>query len=249
MKNGVAGGGLVRVPVNFHLGGGPKPPQSVNPAWVAEISYVDPVQFAKLERAAEGGDVDAETSVGFILLAGIGVPRDVVKGTQWYEKAAEKGDSAAEFRLAMLYERGERVPRDVSKAMEWFEKASAHGDAMGDNNLGWILARGDGVPKDSFKAMEWYRKAAAKGNVLAYGNLGWMYEHGEGVPRDDVLAYAWLTIAANQGLDALAAAQGEEPETKDLPSLERTMSTEQISEAKRLSSSWVKGQLLTHETK
>jgi TonB family protein len=201
------------------------------------------------EKAAAQGNAIAEVNLGSMFERGDGVPKDSAKAVEWFQKAAAQGQSNAEYNLGWQYVHGEGAPRDVPKAMEWYEKAAAHGDARAANNLGWILAQGDGVPKDAAKAIEWYRKAAVKGNVPAYGNLGWMYEHGEGVPRDDVLAYAWLTVAATQGLDTLAATLGVEPETKDLLALEKRMTQDQRGEAKRLASSWAKGQLLSHDAK
>jgi TonB family protein len=181
----------------------------------------------------------------------------VLEGSKSIEKTtletlvrmAEKGSVDAQQILGWIYMKGEGLPQNSAKAMEWLEKADAEGNSWVENNIGWILAQGEGVPKDSAKAMGWYRKAAAQGNVYAFGNIGWMYEHGEGVARDDVLAYAWLTLAAKHGLDALAAAQGAVPETKDLPALEKILTPDQLNQAKRLASTWAKGQLLTRDAK
>jgi TonB family protein len=201
------------------------------------------------QKAASQGFAYAEYKFGLMYESGDGVEKNDAKAVEWYQKAAIQGYPNAEFNLGGMYSHGRGVPRDVPKAMEWLEKAASHGHVGAANNLGWILAKGDGVPKDSVKAMEWYRKAAAHGDVRAFGNIGWMYEHGEGVERDDVLAYAWLTLAANHGLDAMAAKQGVEPETKDLPALEKTLTPAELLEAKQLSSTWSEGHNLLESRK
>lgn len=56
-----------------------------------------------------------------------------------------------------------------------------------------------------------------------------MYEKGLGVPADDVQAYMWAT---------LAAAQNDPKATVRLSPLEKSMTPDQIAEAKRRVAEW-----------
>ena len=76
-----------------------------------------------------------------------------------------------------------------------------------------------------FEAVVWYKRAAHLGYAPAQGNLGSMYEKGRGVPRDPVLAYMWYSVETDGGLDWHEGAMAE---------LEEDMSSDEISEARRL---------------
>jgi len=87
-------------------------------------------------------------------------------------------------------------------------------------------------------------KAAAQGNAdsqfsekaaahpaLAQYNLGFMYYKGQGVAQDYVEAHKWWN---------LADANGEDKARKNLGIVEQKMTREQIAEAQRRASAWVK---------
>ena len=201
------------------------------------------------QKAAAHGDAGAEYNLGVAYEHGQGVPRDMPKAIGWYEAAAAQGSALGEIALGRILSLGDGVPKDVARAIEWFGKAAAQGDAVAESCLGWIYSKSDGVPHDLRKAMDWYEKAAVQGNAMAQNNLGWMYELGQGTPHDEVLAYAWIIVAANHDVGSMAAAQGAQPPAQYLPGLEKKMTPDQLDEAKRLASSWVKGQLLSHDAK
>jgi TPR repeat protein len=91
---------------------------------------------------------------------------------------------------------------------------------------------GQGVALDYKQAVSWYQKAAESGDPPAQFDLGRIYESGqEGVAMDYVEAHKWWSIAA---------AGGEERAKKSRNIIERSMTPEQIAEAKRRASEWMK---------
>ena len=96
-------------------------------------------------------------------------------------------------------------------------------------NLGLLYDHGQGVPQDDEQAVKWYALAADQGEPYAQNSLGLMYKAGYGVPQDDVIAYKWLNLAAQQGHAGA---------TKALASLAERMTSEQIEQARQLTSEW-----------
>ena len=90
---------------------------------------------------------------------------------------------------------------------------------------------GQGVARDYKQAVYWYLKAAEKGDSMAQYDLGRIYEAGqEGVAMDYVEAHKWWNIAASNG---------EQRARKSRILVERLMTPEQISEAKKRASEWM----------
>ena len=119
---------------------------------------------------------------------------------------------------------------DYQKALHWFEKAAHQRHASAQYNLGEIYKNGEGVTKNHKKAVYLYEQAAYQGDIEAQYNLGRMYYDGGGVTKDYVEAYRWLL---------LVKAKSNE-EYKDineiLDSLEKLMSSSQITKAQKLAS-------------
>src|SRR5437899_3427505 len=68
--------------------------------------------FAKFKKAAEAGNADAQTRLGFMYAVGKGVAQDYPQAVRWYTKAAEAGNQDAQYGLGGMYERGMGVPQD-----------------------------------------------------------------------------------------------------------------------------------------
>lgn len=69
-----------------------------------------------LRRAAERGDVLAQSRLGSALAEGKGVRRDAREAVKWYRAAAEHGCAPAHHGLGAMYARGEGVPQDYFNA-------------------------------------------------------------------------------------------------------------------------------------
>ena len=82
---------------------------------------------------------------------------------------------------------------------------------------------------DYDRAVQEFRLLAEQGHAQAQVNLGILYSQGRGVPKDSVQAYRWYTLAAGQG-DDLAE--------KFKDHLEKSMTLDQLAEARRLAREW-----------
>ncbi|KQS53731.1 hypothetical protein ASG17_14550 [Brevundimonas sp. Leaf363] len=86
------------------------------------------VAVAWLEKAAQGGSVEAATAFGARLLVGRAAPFEPSKGAAWLAKAAETGAEAAS-RMAVIEGLGLKGRSDWPKAIDWLTKAAHRGDA------------------------------------------------------------------------------------------------------------------------
>ena len=116
--------------------------------------------YTNFEKAAELGNANAMTSIGWMYNNGNGVEQDYAVAMEWYEKAAELGDVIAMYNIGWAYDCGNGVEQDYTVAMEWYEKAADLGDDVAMTNIGNMYFDGNGVEQDYAAAMEWYEKAA-----------------------------------------------------------------------------------------
>ena len=82
-------------------------------------------------KASEQGDLDAQSSLGFMYAKGRGVRKDVSMAAKWYRKAAERGHAQAQSGLARMYAMGEGVPKDCVEAHKWFSLAASRAEGSG----------------------------------------------------------------------------------------------------------------------
>ena len=85
----------------------------------------DPDKAAGLyEWAADGGDVNAQTQLGIIYLAGRGVERDEQLAFQWFLKAAdcEAPVVTAWAHMVVMYEQGIGTGKDDTKAQQFLDR-------------------------------------------------------------------------------------------------------------------------------
>lgn len=157
-------------------------------------------------KAAEQGNIVAQTSLGYIYQKGEGVPQDFNQAIQWYTKAAEQGSIDAQRNLGIMYFNPEGTARDYQKAKLFLTKAAEQGDLSAQHNLGVMSERGSGAaaPKDLKQAFSLYSKAANQGFAPAQFSLGRMYVKGEGAAKDFKQAYIWFALAATNGMSTSA---------------------------------------------
>jgi TPR repeat protein len=81
----------------------------------------DPAEAARWYRlAAEKGDAESQFHLGYMLLLGEGVPKNLDEGLMWLERAAAKEEFMAFPWLVDCYENGYGgVPIDAAKARQW----------------------------------------------------------------------------------------------------------------------------------
>jgi len=76
---------------------------------------------------AEQGHADAQTRLGQLYAAGLGVPQDDVEAVNWYGKAADQGNALAQIALGFNYFIGLGVEQDYVQAYVWGDLAVAQG--------------------------------------------------------------------------------------------------------------------------
>ncbi len=107
-----------------------------------------------LTRAAEGGDVEAQTLLASLALQGIsfgaeaglleaasryvGRPPDYLEALKWGKQAAAGGSAEAQAVLGYILTSGPDELRDVARAAQDYQHAAESGFAQGQ--LGWALA-------------------------------------------------------------------------------------------------------------
>jgi uncharacterized protein len=84
--------------------------------------------------AADQGDTNAQTFLGFSYANGQGVPRNYAEAVKWYRLAAEQGNVVAQYDLGLMYNDGNGVPQDYVRAHMWFNLSAAQGDQDGIKN-------------------------------------------------------------------------------------------------------------------
>ncbi len=112
------------------------------------------------EKAADAGDPEAQTQIGYFYEAGIGVQKDPVRAFHWYQLAAAGGSATAKLNLGAAYMLGTGVPRNQQTAGELFHEAARKGSGLAACYIGYMHYFGDGVPQDSTAAEEWFVKGA-----------------------------------------------------------------------------------------
>ncbi len=88
-----------------------------------------PQDFAKAlqwyRKAAEQGNVSAQSSLGIFYTTGRGVPQDDAEAVGWWHKAAEQGHANAQYNLGFMYGTGKGVPQDYVQAHLWYNLAAS----------------------------------------------------------------------------------------------------------------------------
>jgi TPR repeat protein len=182
------------------------------------------IDLAGLKAKAEKGDTQSQMALAKALAQGEGVPRDYKQAAHWCGLAASNGNIEAEAMMGELCQAGRGLSHDLTNAMRWLNKAAKDGSVAAQYDLGFMYERGQGVAKDEKVAAHWYQLASEGGDALGQLDYGQRCIAGLGVAKDPVEGLKWLLLAGAQGqVDAQAKAE----------SLQKSLSGEQISEAKK----------------
>lgn len=153
---------------------------------------------ASLRAQAEFGDIDAQSTLGFMYARGVNVEQDLTLAMLWYQMAAEQGHVTAQYNLGVIYARGRGVQQDFEKAHHWYGLAAEAGDVGAQVALAAMYRKGIGVAKDERTAFKWYTRAARRGHLDSMYYLGEIYHKGLAVTRDDTRAFKWFQKAADR---------------------------------------------------
>ena len=154
--------------------------------------------LASLRPQADQGAASAQTVLGYMYSAGLGVDQNDSIAVEWYRKAAEQDDPDAQYLLGYMHHRGFGVAMYFAQALQWYRKSAAQGVAAARVGLGEMYDKGQGVAPDRDAALAHYSSAAEAGLAAGQHNLAVAYENGDGVPRDFDAALKWYRLAAAQ---------------------------------------------------
>lgn len=126
-----------------------------------------PLALALYTKAANLGEVFAQTRLAGFHYVGDFVKQDYKQSFRWYSKAAQQENRYSQSMIGHMYLAGEGVSKDPRLAATYLEKAAKRGDRYAQYDLGTIYEAGLGRPKDLRLAAHWYLLAAAKGDTRA----------------------------------------------------------------------------------
>ena len=182
-------------PHGTDLAGSPTPSNDLSAAMTRQ-DYARAFELAR--SRAQGGDREAQFTLGWLFEKGLGVSRDDHQAALTYQQAAQQGQVGAQLRLGAMYETGRGVERSDEQAFYWYRKAGEQGDPEAENDVGLMYLTGKGTKQSDFDAAVWFSKAADRNNAKALKNLGDMYYVGRGVRRDEQEAFQRYRQAAEQ---------------------------------------------------
>ncbi len=163
------------------------------------------VALARLRKAAERGNIDAQRATASVLLARADAI-SIHQGLHFAETAALRGDRAAQYLLGKALFEGTTVQRvDRTQARLWLQKSAAQDHPQAAYLLGLMYKNGYGVVVDQVVANGWFARAVVLGNPDAMFMLGNAYLEGVGVAQDQ--AHALRLYRAAAALEQPLAAQ------------------------------------------
>ena len=145
-------------------------------AWY--LLSVEKNDFACLQKAADGGNVQALNALGSIAIS------------EAFDRAGSDTN---------------RLARILTRSFDCFRRAARQRDPNGFVNLGTCYLRGFGCPQDMEMAVRCYRAAAELGHPEAMDNLSAAYQFGHGVVKNSELSLLWAMRARALRGDQAAA--------------------------------------------
>ena len=159
--------------------------------------------MSSLQKAADAGDLDAETLLCLSANAACtgGGDGAAAMGAAFAAcvKAGDRGRWRAVFNQGWLKQRGCGVPVDGPGAAAAFTRAAEANCAIAQFYLGTLYQDGELVGFDEAKAIRWLQAAADQNYAPALNRLGAAYALGRGVPEDDVKGTDYYRRAADLG--------------------------------------------------
>ena len=93
-----------------------------------------------IQQAAEAGHGDSQNTLGMMVGAGIGVPKDPREAAYWFALAARHGNPYGAYNLGILYREGQGVEKSLEKARHYFQMAQKAGHPQAAQALAALKA-------------------------------------------------------------------------------------------------------------
>ncbi|MBP9877999.1 MAG: SEL1-like repeat protein [Alphaproteobacteria bacterium] len=160
--------------------------------------------------AAERGDREAQSEIGFIYANGVGIPRDLEKALIWIRKSAQQGYAPAQHNLGELYEGDRGIPADLVEARKWYLSAAEQNFAPSMACLAVCFYQGKGGSVDQAEALKYYKLVCEYGlernsqieieNVAsAHYMVGRMLFAGQGAPMNEAEGLKYIKKSRQLG--------------------------------------------------
>lgn len=162
------------------------------------------------DKLALEGSPKAQTALGFLYAAGLGVNSSQAKALVYYTFGALGGNLLAHMILGYRYWGGVGVPQSCESALTHYRLVANHVASDVSLTGGSAVQRihlldevenpgsGSGMLEEDL--IQYYQFLAEKGDVQAQVGLGQLHLHGgRGVEQDDQRAYEYFNQAANAG--------------------------------------------------
>lgn len=169
----------------------------------------EPNALTWFEKAAEGGELPAQTKLGnyyfskSILSPELNAIKDnpeniPQESLKWWRQAARNGDSRSQLYvgLSLMNEKSESAREEAVKMLKL---AADQGDLRAAYYLALCYYIGSDDPKRESEGARWLKKAAEGGLLEAEVQWGWVLYHGFGVPESTSQAAEWWEKASDHG--------------------------------------------------
>ncbi len=166
----------------------------------------DARNFKHTYKAAFKGDAESQYNTAMCYYNGVGIEKDVMKGTEWIMESAKNGYVPAQLKIADAYFTGSHfyganIPKIEREAVKWYKLAAEQGNvsALVMVVLYYHYGHGDDPENEAAKWFELLAKTAEEGDAEAQFYLGECLYRGIGVEEcDKEESVKWLTLAAEQ---------------------------------------------------
>jgi TPR repeat protein len=117
---------------------------------------------ASYQAAAEQGDVEAQSRLGWMYYVGWGVERDAEEAFAWWRRASEQGYAEAQYALGWL--KYWQEDNDPEAAISVLKAAAEQGHAPAQMLMAKAYQDGYGVAQDFEESLQWTYRAATNGS-------------------------------------------------------------------------------------
>ena len=149
------------------------------------------------EAAASAGDLRAKNMLGYMLLQGLGGPKNEAMAFTLLEQAARENIVTAQINFGHMHEKGIATAKDLDAAISWYQKAASHKSLEGHLKLIDIFYFGsDDRQPDHLKALPHVKAAAMMNHPGSQNIYGTMLEFGQATQPDLSSALHWYREAA-----------------------------------------------------